>query len=196
MKSQLLLQTKLEDIIFLQDSEYVWTRTTQAIRVIRAILMTHGIRTTQVIRVIRAILMTRGIRTIPVIRMIRKIHATRAFRIRILKIRVTVLFYIGCCECGDCEDCGWKKKAGSVHKKRRVKHMPYPSISKAKQTSFEALHCLTIALLNILSVTVDKEGIQITKKKSGCSPHCAAGRWKLAVVCFNGQPGRRAEADV
>ncbi|AIU81447.1 MULTISPECIES: hypothetical protein [Bacillus] len=34
--------------------------------------------------------------------------------------------------------------------------MPYPSISKAKQTSFEAMHCLTIALLNILSVTVDK----------------------------------------
>lgn len=34
--------------------------------------------------------------------------------------------------------------------------MPYPSIAKAKQTSFEAMHCLTIALLNILSVTVDK----------------------------------------
>lgn len=34
--------------------------------------------------------------------------------------------------------------------------MPYPSIAKAKQTSFEAMHCLTMALLNILSVTVDK----------------------------------------
>lgn len=34
--------------------------------------------------------------------------------------------------------------------------MPYSSISKAKQASFEAMHCLTIALLNILSVTVDK----------------------------------------
>ncbi|MDJ1631863.1 hypothetical protein QNN00_22035 [Bacillus velezensis] len=34
--------------------------------------------------------------------------------------------------------------------------MPYPSISKAKQASFEAMHCLTIALLHILSVTVDK----------------------------------------
>ncbi|OXS83316.1 hypothetical protein B1726_09345 [Bacillus sp. LYLB4] len=33
--------------------------------------MTRGIRTTQVIRVIRAILMTRGIQTIPVILMIR-----------------------------------------------------------------------------------------------------------------------------
>lgn len=34
--------------------------------------------------------------------------------------------------------------------------MPYSSISKAKQASFEAMHCLTIALLHILSVTVDK----------------------------------------
>ncbi|WP_340247576.1 hypothetical protein, partial [Bacillus subtilis] len=34
--------------------------------------------------------------------------------------------------------------------------MPYPSISTAKQASFEALHCLTMALLHILSVTVDK----------------------------------------
>ncbi|MGQ3387864.1 hypothetical protein [Bacillus velezensis] len=34
--------------------------------------------------------------------------------------------------------------------------MPYPSISKAKHASFEAMHCLTIALLHILSVTVDK----------------------------------------
>ncbi len=37
-----------------------------------------------------------------------------------------------------------------------MKHMPYQSLSKAKQTSFEAMHCLTIALLHILAVTVDK----------------------------------------
>ncbi|PJN83242.1 hypothetical protein CV739_18720 [Bacillus velezensis] len=79
--------------------------------------MTRGIRTTQVIRVIRAILMTRGIRTIPVIR---KIHATRAFRIRILKIRVTACFTaaLAAVSAGIVRTAVGRKKAGSVHKKR------------------------------------------------------------------------------
>ncbi|RDY86121.1 hypothetical protein C3734_09770 [Bacillus velezensis] len=82
--------------------------------------MTHGIRTTQVIRVIRAILMTRGIRTIPVVRKIRKIHATRAFRIRILKIRVTACFTaaLAAVSAGIVRTAVGRKKAGSVHKKR------------------------------------------------------------------------------
>ncbi|PAF02240.1 hypothetical protein CHH68_05050 [Bacillus velezensis] len=76
--------------------------------------MTHGIRTTQVIRVIRAILMTRGIRTI------RKIHATRAFRIRILKIRVTACFTaaLAAVSAGIVRTAVGRRKAGSVHKKR------------------------------------------------------------------------------
>lgn len=49
-----------------------------------------------------------------------------------------------------------EEKGGSVHKKETGEAYAVSKHLKAKQTSFEAMHCLTIALLNILSVTVDK----------------------------------------
>ncbi|WP_280145923.1 hypothetical protein P5487_006620 [Bacillus amyloliquefaciens] len=55
--------------------------------------------------------------------------------------------------------------------------MPYPSIAKAKQTSFEAMHCLTIALLNILSVTVDKR--RGTNYKEEIRLFSALCRWQM-----------------
>lgn len=55
--------------------------------------------------------------------------------------------------------------------------MPYQEMKQARKTSFEAMHCLTIALLNLLTVTVDKRG------KSNCKEEIrlfsALCRWQM-----------------